>query len=70
MGSDENWRSLLIDMRKYFKLSQHSRNILAFWSYTWLTLSGKPPYLDLPSTAWDNYANMGRGYIQSRFRII
>jgi hypothetical protein len=41
---------------------------LALWSYNWLTLSGKPSYLLLPSTGWDEAYNTGRGYIQSRFR--
>ncbi len=68
IGSDTNWQSLTLDLRKYFHLSPNSPNILAFWSYDWLTLSGKPPYLDLPATGWDTYNNTGRGYIQSRFR--
>ncbi len=68
LGSDENWESLLIDIRKYIHLIPNSNNILALWSYDWLTVSGNPPYLDLPSTGWDTYGNMGRGYIQSRFR--
>ncbi len=68
MGSNTNWQSLIIDARKYFSFPANSDNILAFWSYDWLTVSGKPPYLDLPSTGWDTYANMGRGYIQGRFR--
>jgi len=67
MGSDANWQSMTIDVRKYFRFP-NSRSILAFWNYDWLTLSGKPPYLDLPSTGWDNYNNTGRGYIQGRFR--
>lgn len=66
LGSDDNWQSLLIDARKYFPLSKKS--ILGFWSYNWLIISGKPPYLDLPSTAWDTYTNTGRGFIQGRFR--
>lgn len=66
MGSDDNWQSLLIDVRKYFPLSKNS--LLGFWSYNWLILSGRPPYLDLPSTAWDTYTNTGRGFIQGRFR--
>jgi hypothetical protein len=57
-----------LDLRKYFKFPGGSNNILAIWSYDWLTLSGKPPYLDLPSTGWDAYNNTGRGYIQGRFR--
>jgi hypothetical protein len=67
LGSDGNWTSLLLDVRKYFSVGGR-QNILAFWSYDWLTLAGSPPYLDLPSTGWDTYNNTGRGYIQSRFR--
>jgi len=68
LGSDNNWQSLLIDMRKYFRFPESTKNVLAFWSYNWLTLSGHPPFLDLPSTQWDMYGNTGRGYIQGRFR--
>jgi hypothetical protein len=68
LGSDTNWQSLLVDVRRYVRFPASSDNILAFWSYDWLTLSGKPPYLDLPSTGWDTYGNLGRGYIQGRFR--
>lgn len=68
LGSDGNWSSLLLDVRKYFSLPGYSSNVLAFWSYDWFTLKGTPPYLDLPSTGWDTYDNTGRGYIQSRFR--
>jgi outer membrane protein assembly factor BamA len=69
-GSDANWQSLTIDIRKYFHLPAGSQNILAFWNYDWLTPSGKPPYLDLPATGWDTYNNTGRGYIQGRFRSL
>jgi hypothetical protein len=68
LGSDNNWESILIEARKYFQFPNHSNNILAFWTYNWLTLSGKPPYLFLPSTAWDDNYNTGRGYIQGRYR--
>ncbi|GAC1494544.1 MAG: hypothetical protein NVS1B13_24910 [Flavisolibacter sp.] len=68
MGSDQNWHSLSLDIRKYFKLSPASNNVLAFWSLSWLTLKGTPPYLDLPSTGWDSQGNTGRGYVQSRYR--
>lgn len=67
LGSDHDYRSLIIDLRKYITPG-NSDNVLAFWSYNWLTFNGNAPYLDLPSTGWDPYANMGRGYIQSRFR--
>ena len=68
LGSDANWRSLLIDVRKYFRLPGNKKNVLALWSYNWFVLSGTPPYLDLPSTGWDGYNNTGRGFIQGRFR--
>jgi Omp85 superfamily domain len=68
LGSQQNWQSLIIDTRTYLKFPADSRNVLAFWSYDWLIIEGKPPYLDLPSTTWDVYSNTGRGYIQGRFR--
>src|SRR6185437_974328 len=67
LGSDYNYRWLIIDLRKYIKVGKHD-NVLAFWNYNWFTFNGQVPYLDMPSTAWDPYSNMGRGYIQSRFR--
>ncbi len=68
LGGDSKWSSIQIDLRKYFKLSNHSKNILGIWSYTWLTLAGKQPYLDLPSIGNDTYNNTGRGYPIGRFR--
>jgi hypothetical protein len=68
MGSNSQWQSLLLDMRKYFQLSKRMHRVLAFWSYNWIVTQGNPPYLDLPSTAWDAYTNTGRGFIQGRFR--
>lgn len=69
LGSDTHYQSLLLDMRKYLSLSTRKpENVLAFWSYNTLTLNGNPPFLDLPATAWDTYGNMGRGYIQGRYR--
>ncbi len=70
MGSDANWQSLLLEFRSYIKFPSKSRNILAFWSYNWFTVGGSPPYLLLPSTAWDEFSNTGRGYIQGRFRSL
>jgi len=68
LGSNSDWGSLIIDARKYFHFPANSKNILALWNYDWLTTSGNPPYLDLPSTSWDPYTSTGRGYIQGRFR--
>jgi hypothetical protein len=68
MGSNSSWQSILLDVRKYFQLSKKMHRVLGFWSYNWIVTSGNPPYLDLPSTAWDAYTNTGRGFIQGRFR--
>ncbi|MFB9842978.1 BamA/TamA family outer membrane protein [Mucilaginibacter ginsenosidivorans] len=68
LGSNSNWQSIVVDLRKYYKFPEGSDNVIAFWSYDWLVLRGRPPYLDLPSTSWDTYSTTGRGYIQSRFR--
>jgi len=67
-GNTATWRSLIVDLRKYVKFPAGSNNVLAFWSYEWLTLSGKAPYLMLPNTGGDPYSNTGRGYIQGRYR--
>ncbi|AMR33932.1 hypothetical protein A0256_22035 [Mucilaginibacter sp. PAMC 26640] len=68
LGSTSSWKSLVIDIRKYYHLPAQSDNVIAFWSYDWLVLNGKPPYLDLPANTWDQYNGTGRGYIQGRFR--
>jgi hypothetical protein len=68
LGSTTDWRSVIFDIRKYFKFPASSDNVIAFWNYDWLVINGKPPYLDLPSTQWDPYSSTGRGYIQGRFR--
>lgn len=68
LGSDQNWQSVIIDYRKYVPFPKESKNILAFWTYNQITLKGRPPYLDLPSTANDTYNNFGRGYVLGRFR--
>jgi hypothetical protein len=68
LGNATGWESLVVDLRKYFKFPLSSKNVFALWSYEWLTLSGKPPYLMLPNTGGDQNSNSGRGYIQGRFR--
>lgn len=68
LGSDQNWQSLIADVRKYVPWPGSTRNILAFWGMAWLSLGQQAPYLDLPSTGWDTYSNLGRGYVQGRFR--
>jgi hypothetical protein len=66
LGSDYALQNITLDARKYIPLFR--KNILAFWTYNVLTLSGKAPYLDIPYTASDRNSNTGRGFIQGRFR--
>ena len=68
LGSDYALQSITLDARKYLPFPMHSKNMLAFWTYNVLTLSGKAPYLDIPYTASDRNLNTGRGFIQGRFR--
>lgn len=68
LGSDGAWQMVQVDLRRYVPFPKGSQNILAFWSYNWFTFGGNAPYLDLPATAWDASSNLGRGYIQGRFR--
>ena len=68
MGSDANWQSALLELKAYRRFPARSGNVIAFWSYNWFTFGGKPPYLLLPSTGWDDFVNTGRGFIQGRYR--
>lgn len=69
LGSTENAAQVLFDFRKYIGLSkQNPSMILAFWHWSSFLLSGKIPYLQLPSTASDTYARSGRGYTLGRFK--
>lgn len=68
LGSDNNYASLKSDFRVYIPLSRNKKHILALWNYDWFTFDGHAPYLDLPSTSWDDASSTGRGYNQSRFR--
>jgi len=67
LGSNNDWQSLSVDIRHYFRLPEYSRNVLVLWNYYNITLDGNPPYLDLPSIGWDDYSNTGRGYFPGRF---
>lgn len=68
LGNTFNWRSLVVDARKYIPFPAHSENVLALWTYEWLTLTGQAPYLLMPNTGGDPYSNTGRGYILGRYR--
>jgi hypothetical protein len=71
MGSNDNWHSLYLDVRKYVSLNYAKpiqQNKLTFWGYLWTVLMGHCPYLDLPSIGWDPYNRSGRGIEQNRYR--
>ena len=72
LGNKTYWHSIFIDVRKYIPLNKLSKpnqqNTLAFWSFLWSNLNEGAPYLDLPSTGWDEYARSARGFDQNRFR--
>jgi hypothetical protein len=68
-GSDANWQSVYIDLRKYISLtSANQQNKLAFWAYYWKAFGVGIPYLNLPSIGWDPYQRSGRGIEQNRYR--
>ena len=68
MGNSVSWHSGILELRKYIQFPRNSKNVIALWNYNWVTIFGKPPYLLLPSTGWDDFFNTGRGYIQGRYR--
>jgi len=69
LGSNNNWQSLYVDVRKYLQLDHSERkNMLAFWTYYWTALSPGMPYLNLPSIGMDPYQRSGRGIDQNRYR--
>jgi outer membrane protein assembly factor BamA len=63
-----SWTEWFFDVRKYLPLSNKSHEVLAFWSFWWVTHGSYIPYLDLPSTMWDSYARSGRGFMQGRYK--
>jgi hypothetical protein len=68
-GSNNNWQSLYIDLRKYVSITHSGpKNILALWTYYWTSLTPGTPYLNLPSIGMDPNQRSGRGIEQSRYR--
>ncbi len=70
LGSNENWQSLYMDVRKYISLNptnHQQQNTLALWSYIWTVFDGPTPLLDLPAIGWDPFSRSGRGIDQNRY---
>jgi hypothetical protein len=69
VGSDQSSSSLMLDYRHYFNLSEkRKRNLIAVWGLGNFLVSGKLPYMNLPSIGWDMFGRTGRAYSQGRFR--
>jgi hypothetical protein len=72
LGNVQYWHSIFVDIRKYMQLNPpakpNQQNILAFWSFLWWNSNTGAPYLDLPSTGWDEYNRSARGFDQNRYR--
>jgi hypothetical protein len=72
LGNTNSWQSVFIDARKYLPINKPSKpdqqNLLTFWSFLWWNFSNTTPYLDLPSTGWDEYNRSARGFDQNRYR--
>ncbi|WP_428328843.1 BamA/TamA family outer membrane protein [Mucilaginibacter sp.] len=71
VGSDNNAQSLYVDFRKYVSLNKSDdggKNLIAFWTYYWTTLTQGTPYLGLPGIGNDPYQRSGRGIEQNRYR--
>jgi hypothetical protein len=72
LGNTNPWHSVFVDARKYLPINKPSKpdqqNLLTFWSYLWWNFNKTTPYLDLPSTGWDEYNRSARGFDQNRFR--
>jgi hypothetical protein len=67
LGSNSNWNSMVLDIRKFIPLTKKWYVDLCFWGLAWMTLNGHPPYLDLPSIGWDAFNNSGREYAAGRY---
>ncbi|MEZ0453368.1 BamA/TamA family outer membrane protein [Sphingobacterium thalpophilum] len=70
LGSDQNWKSLFLEVRRYHRLTRdpNRQNMIAVRSFFWTVFNSKAPYLDLPNLGWDPYNSSGRGFPVSRFR--
>ncbi len=68
LGSNTNWKSLMLDLRRYLAFNKQRQDVLALWAYYWTVLNSDVPYLDLPSIGWDSYQRSGRGIDQNRYR--
>ncbi|MFM8912125.1 MAG: hypothetical protein ACKOE6_04260 [Flammeovirgaceae bacterium] len=67
LANENLWSSLYLDGRRYFRLDDPTRKIVAVSAFYWGTF-GRVPYFNLPSTSLEPAGRSGRGYALSRFR--
>lgn len=67
LANDNLWNSVYLDSRRYFRLDDPKRKILAVSAFYWGTF-GRVPYFNLPSTNLEPAGRSGRGYPLARFR--
>ncbi|UOK41137.1 MULTISPECIES: hypothetical protein [Flavobacterium] len=65
---NQDWKSIYVDLRKYYSLHKKLHRVLAGRFFYWSTFWGDPHYLDLPSIGWDRFGKTGRGFTRNRFR--
>jgi len=70
LGSNENWQSMFLDVRKYFPIIRNQKeDILAFRGYYWTAFSDQAPYLDMPAVRWEpTFGQASRGIQQNRYK--
>ncbi len=69
LGSSQNSSQLWLEFRTYVGLSKKTpRHLVGFWVFGDFLMSGKMPYLTMPSLGEDQRARSGRGYTNGRFR--
>lgn len=69
LGSAQNSSTLWLEFRTYLGLSKKTpRHLIGFWAFGDFTVSGKLPYLTMPSLGEDQRARSGRAYTNGRFR--
>lgn len=67
LANEDLWSSLYLDGRRYFKLDDPKRKIIAVSAFYWVAF-GQVPYFNLPGTQLEPAGRSGRGYPLARFR--
>ncbi len=67
LSNEDLWTSFFLDWRRYYRLDDPKRKIIAVSAYYWGSY-GKVPYFNLPGTQLDINGRSGRGYPLARFR--